>query len=486
MKVCAISDLHGYLPEIEKSDILLIAIRKKIKDRELRIIEITENFDKLLNKYDYYEIQYHNNSEQISYNKKLYELSKKYNKPLIVGTDTHSLNKYKAECRSILQKAKRIEFSNEDEYDLTYKSYDELVQMFKVQNSLPMDIVLEAIDNTNIIADSVEEIVLDTSIKYPKMYDNDEEVFIERVNRMFKEKLDKGIIPISQKEQFEINIKEELRVFKKVDMLGFMLSMSEILCWCKENGIPFGFSRGSCGGSCVAYVTDVIDLNPIQWKTVFSRFCNEDRKEIGDIDVDCFKDDRPQIYKHIINHFGQEKTAYVLAIGTISDKGTIDDIGRALDIIWCNKNPQEPKTKSPYNLEIIKRIKTEYEIDAEKCKKTYPQLFYYFDGLNGTSISQSQHPAGMVIAPLTLSDNYGTLVSDGNIIMQLDMECVHETGLAKYDILGLKNVGIVKKTYEYIKKPYPLSYQINWNDEAVWEDMKKSNIALFQFESKIQ
>ena len=54
----------------------------------------------------------------------LYEASKQYNKP-IAGTDTHSINKYKSECRSIQQKAKKIPYADEDTFDLTYKSYDE-------------------------------------------------------------------------------------------------------------------------------------------------------------------------------------------------------------------------------------------------------------------------------------------------------------------------------------------------------------------------
>ena len=49
--------------------------------------------------YDYYEIQYHNILEQIEYNQYLYGLAKRYNKKLVLGTDTHSLNSYKAECR---------------------------------------------------------------------------------------------------------------------------------------------------------------------------------------------------------------------------------------------------------------------------------------------------------------------------------------------------------------------------------------------------
>lgn len=267
---------------------------KFIKSKQDEVDELTEYFDKLLKHYDYYEIQYHNIQDQIVYNKKLYELSKKYNKPLITGTDTHSIDKYKAECRIILQKAKTGSIfgskktkvgdftEQENEFDLTYKSYDELVEMFKLQNSLPMDVILEAIENTNKMADSVEDFNLDLSFKYPKMYDNDEEVFLNRIDKMFKDKLEKCIIPIEQKEQFEKNIQEEIRVFKKIDMLGFMLSMSEIVSWCKNNNIPVGFSRGSCGGSSIAYITDITDINPVQWRTVFSRFCNEDRKEIGD------------------------------------------------------------------------------------------------------------------------------------------------------------------------------------------------------------
>ena len=35
----------------------------------------------------------------------LYEAHRRYGIPLIAGTDTHSLNEYKAECRRILIKA---------------------------------------------------------------------------------------------------------------------------------------------------------------------------------------------------------------------------------------------------------------------------------------------------------------------------------------------------------------------------------------------
>ena len=102
-------------------------------------------YEKLLKHYDYLEIQQHNHPEQKAYNVHLAAMSDKYNKPLIAGTDTHSLNAYKAECRSILLKAKRKSYGDEDAFDLTYKTYDELVQAFKEQDCFPESIYLHKI-----------------------------------------------------------------------------------------------------------------------------------------------------------------------------------------------------------------------------------------------------------------------------------------------------------------------------------------------------
>ena len=421
--------------------------------------------ESLIKYYDYLEVQPHINSQdQKGYNQWLYQMSVKHNKPLIAGTDTHNLDKYKAECRSILQRAKHIVFTNEDEFDLTYKSYDELVEMFDRQGALPSSVYLTAIENTNVMAASVEEFELDTSFKYPKLYEDEERVFKQRINQMYNEKLKKGII--KNDPRYIQQIREEMRVFKKIGMTGFMLFMSELICWCWDNGIPIGPCRGSVGGSVIAYITDIIDVDPIVWNTVFSRFCNEHRTEIGDIDVDIAPTQRHLVYEHIIDKFGSDKTAYILAIGTISDKGTIDEIGRALN----------------YPLDDVAQIKREYEASPEEAKEKYSELFYYFDGLVNTAISQSMHPAGIVVAPLTLPDNYGTFWQDGKRIMMINMEEIHEVSLVKYDLLGLKNVEIIKDTCKLAGIPYPKSHTINWEDQNVWADMITAPAGIFQFE----
>lgn len=512
-------------------------------------------YEKLLKHYDYLEVQAHNFGEQISYNCHLAEMSKKYGIPLIAGTDTHSIDAYKAECRSIMQLAKHIEFADEDSFDLTYKTYDELVEMFRIQGALPEQVFLEAIENTNRMADSVEPFELDISFKYPKLYGNaaeDKAVFEDTIRKNFQSKIDEGAISPEQIQNFKDAIKEECRVFDKIDMSGFMLFMSELVTWCKSNGIPIGFNRGSCGGSRVAYVTNTTDLNPETWHTVFSRFCNEDRKEIGDIDIDVSPSDRDKVYEYIINRFGQEKTAFILAIGTIKSKGCIDEICRALGVKWNKEHQRDERgfrkalellkdnsasvrfgdhpdgcelyhfdengtliiskqfehipgielvkqftkeysklkeenekifQKNPWVGKVNTEIKDLFELDEEKARSQYPEVFYYYDGLLDVAISQSMHPAGIVASPITLRDHYGTFLSEGKEILQIDMECVHEVGLVKYDILGLKNIEIIKDTYALIGKPYPKSHEINWNDDAVWNDMLRSPIGIFQFES---
>ena len=454
-----------------------------------KLTEDNPYYLKLAKKYDFLEIQPHNCSEQIAFNKKLYDLSIRLGKPLIAGTDTHSSSSYKAECRAVLLSAKRKSYGNEDVFDLSYKTYDELVDMFRAQGAIPEDVYMGAIDATNRLCDLTEDFVLDRSIKYPILYGSreaDSEMFSKTVHDMLQEKLDNGIIPREQEGAYRSAIEEEMRVFQKLHMDGFMLSMSELIRWCKSNGMAIGTARGSVGGSRVAYVTDIIDLNPETWHTVFSRFCNEDREEIGDIDIDVIESDRPAIFKHIISRFGEDKTARVAAFGTIQAKGVIDDVGRHLAKKWSEQHTQDGVSfgrENPWSLKNIASIKNEFDADPEKTKKKYPEIFYYFDGLIDTKVSQSVHPAGMVISPITLDDNYGVFDKDGENCLMMDMEEAHEVGAAKYDFLVLKTVQVIRDACNYLGKPYPKTHEIDWGDQEVWADMSKSLTAIFQFES---
>ena len=469
ISACLASPLHSFNKRMDRLD-------EVGEDTSLR----REVFAKLAQHYDYYEIQYHG-GEQIEYNQRLYELSKMFHKPLIAGTDTHSLNPYKAECRIVLKYGKTDGDwgDSENECDLTFKTYEELVEAFEKQNALPKEVYLEAIENTNRMADSVEILEIDTSIKYPILYEgqDEEQIMLDRVMDMYQDKVYRGIIDGNNPQYLE-NIYTEMGVFKKINMVGIMLSMSEMMQWARDQRLYTSPCRGSVGGSTVAYITDIIDLDPVKRHTVFSRFANEYREEIGDIDTDWYKDDRQLIYDHLFERFGKEKCAYILALGTLADAAVIDTIGKAYRIM-----AEQAGTESEYTLEKIKEIKKEWSEDRDKTRKKYPDIFKYYDGLAGCVVSQSQHPAGIVVAPINLIDNYSVFEKDGIQILPNSMDEVHENGLVKYDILGLKNVGIIEKVCEYTGNPLPTESNINWDDQDVFDNMVTNPVGIFQFES---
>ena len=132
------------------------------------------------------EVQHHNVGDQIAYNRKLYRISLETGIRLIAGTDTHSLNEEKAEGRSVLQRGKDIFFGDEEGWDLTFKTYDELVEAYRKQDSIPEQAYMEAIANTNVMADMVEPFEIDRHTKYTKIYKDPEKTFKQKINEGYK------------------------------------------------------------------------------------------------------------------------------------------------------------------------------------------------------------------------------------------------------------------------------------------------------------
>ncbi len=465
-------------------------------------------YEKLVRRYDFLEIQPHNHPDQIAFNRHLAMLSKKYGKPLIAGTDAHNLNQYKADCRQVILDYKKQSYGSEDSFDLTYKSYDELVAAFREQDAIPEELWMEAIANTNVLADMVEDFELDTSLKYPLLYGSaeaDREKLVDVTYQKYHEKLDAGIIPENEKAGFDTAVPEELRVFKEIGMSGYILCMSELINWCWENGIVIGPGRGSVGGSRIAYITGITDIDPERWHTIFSRFANEYRKEVGDIDVDVIDTDRPQIFRYLIDRFGQDYTARVPTWGTAAAAKAIELICAGLQNRWeAEHGNPKPKTYSkdnPYTIKFRNELKSQYADGLEKKKfiedgneaeyeenlrraiKDHPDVFQYFDGVYGTKVSQGVHAAGIVVSPVTLQDNYGCFWKDGEVVIGIDMDEVHEISLVKFDLLVLNNIGIIRDACALAGIPYPRSHMVDFDDQRVWADMLRSPVGIFQFEA---
>jgi DNA polymerase-3 subunit alpha len=412
------------------------------------------------------EIQYHNCNEQKEYNKQLYELHRKYDIPLIAGTDTHSINQDYAEARKILMQAKNIAFTNEDTFDLTFKSYDELVETFKEQNVLPMNIILEAIENTNVMADMIEEFTLDTTPKYPKLYDNSEEVFKQKIQKGIKKRsIDK--LDEKTKQIYMNRINYEYEVYKKCGAIDYMLMQKDIIDWCHKNNIWQGYSRGSVSGSLVAYVLGITEADSIKYNLNFERFMNPERVSLPDIDVDYPPSQRDKVKKYVFNK-PNIHCADIITFNTIALKGAIRDVARALKI--------------PLN--EVNYICNNIDKQEEEFRKLYPKLFKYVDLLNGVNTSVGFHPCGSITSPITLEDNIGlfTTSTDEYPISQINMKEIDSLNYVKLDLLALDNIEIINETCKLAKIKRLTPDNVDTNDEKVWNSILESNLGIFQWE----
>ena len=442
--------------------------------------DIQERFIKFLseNKHRcFLEIQHHNVAEQIVYNRKLYSLSKKYGIRLVAGTDTHSLNEQHAEGRKILQRSKNIFFEDEEGWDLTFKSYDELCEAYKKQCSLPEEVYLEAIENTNVIADMVEPFEIDRHTKYPHIYDNPVETFKKKINEGYKN--NKYLKERYPRNVVSSRLKEELAVYEKVGAIDFMLLETYIREWEAKNGIESGYGRGSVSGSLIAYALGITQMDSLKFNLNFFRFMNPSRVTNADIDSDYCSSDREKI-KYFLLHdklnLPNIKTSEIITFNTIAMKGAIKDVCRALNISLDEAQMISDAVTMDEN--------HKWTID-NKWREKYPDVFKYVDIVSGTIVSIGSHPSGVLVSDRDIESDIGlcSISTSDYPVSMLDMHGLDGQMYVKLDILGLDNIGVINETCRMLGIDRLTPDNVDLNDEKVWKSIRDDTTLIFQWES---
>lgn len=445
-------------------------------------VEIQERFLRFMMQNQercFLEIQHHNVEDQISYNKKLYSISQKTGLRLIAGTDTHSLNPIHAEGRKILQQSKDIFFGDEEGWDLTFKTYDELIQAYRVQHSIPEEAYMAAIANTNVVADMVEPFELDRHTKYPHIYDDQEKVFKQKINEGYK--TNKYLKERYSKAEVVARVNEEFEVYKKVGAIDFMLLESYIREWERQNGIQSGYGRGSVSGSLIAYILGITQMDSLKFHLNFFRFMNPARVTNADIDTDYCSIDRDKI-KYFLLHDKMNlpniKTSEIITFNTIALKGAVRDVCRAL------YKKRDGSDDGKY-LKIADYISDNVEDNEQKMRDEYPEVFKYVDIVSGTIVSIGSHPSGVLVSDRPIETDVGlcTIATSDYPVSMLDMHGLDGQMYVKLDILGLDNIGVINKTCQLAGIERLNPDNVDLNDEKVWKSIRDDTTLIFQWES---
>ena len=422
------------------------------------------------------EIGHHMDDRQVEYNRKLYAIGQETGIPLIAGTDTHVLNAEHEKGRLILQASKNILFEGEERWDLRFKTYDELVSSYQAQHSLPESVYMEAIENTNRMADMVESFDLDRGTKYPHIYKHPEETFRQKV----KEALDSH--PYANKyhtkEELTAAIDEEFEVYKATKSIDFMLLQTYLREWERENGIQCGYGRGSVSGSMIAYLLGVTQMDSLRFGLNFFRFMNPSRVTNADIDTDYSGKDRETVKQFLLRdkmNLPNIRSAEIITFNTIAMKGAIRDVCRALY-----------KDRADVNyIQIANHICKEVELHEDSIRKKYPEVFRYVDIVNGTIVSIGTHPSGVLISDLPIDQTVGlcSVSTSDYPVSMINMKELDDLMYVKLDILGLDNIGVINDTCKMLGIERLTPDNTDMEDMDVWRSIRDDTTLIFQWES---
>lgn len=418
------------------------------------------------------------------------QLSPKLGIPIVATNDYHYVSPNDANAQDAVLCVQTGKFIKDidrlrmiDIPNLYIRSAEEMEGLF---SDIP-----EAIKNTVKIADKIDlEITLGKP--YFPIFDvpfgEDPMVYLRKeCEEKFKDKFpgDDGKL----KERLDY----ELSIIEKKNYATYFLIVSDFIDWSHQQGIITN-TRGSAAGSLVLFVLGVTNINPVDYLLPFERFLNPFRPSLPDIDSDFADDRRDEVIRYVMDKYGHNKVAHIITFGTMMGRAAIRDIGRVLAMSYGEVDriaKLVPPPKQGFHQTLDDAIKEVPELAG--LYKEDPQVKILLDlakKVEGTIRHASVHAAGLVIAPIDLTE-FTPLQRESNgdkIVTQYDMHWVGEdgVGLVKMDMLGIRNLSILGQAVRIVKenKKFEVDLQnLPLDDQKTYEMLAKGEtMGTFQLE----
>ncbi|MFV0464759.1 MAG: PolC-type DNA polymerase III [Lachnospiraceae bacterium] len=420
-----------------------------------------EEIARIIDFYDYLEIQPTGNNQFMIYkekipvhsisdiqdiNKKIVQLGEEYNKPVVATCDVHFLNSEDEVYRRIIMAGKGFQDAD-DQAPLYLRTTEEMLEEFSYLGSSKAEEVV--ITNTNKIADRIEKIYPVRPDKCPPVIENSDQM-LRDICYIRAHELYGKVLPVIVKERLD-------RELNSIISNGYavMYIISQKLVWKSvEDGYLVG-SRGSVGSSFAATMAGITEVNPLSahyrcTHCFYSDFESEDVKKFSgrsgcdmpdkicpecgaqlqkdgfDIPFETFLgfkgNKEPDIDLNFSGEYQSKAHAYteiIFGYGQTFRAGTIGSLAE----------------KTAYG--FIKKYYEERGLYKRKC-----EVDRIVQGCIGVRRTTGQHPGGIIVLPVGEEINSFTPVqrpaNDMNtttITTHFDYHSI-DHNLLKLDILG--------------------------------------------------
>ncbi|WP_240510140.1 PHP domain-containing protein [Virgibacillus profundi] len=396
--------------------------------------------------YFFIELQPALSEEQIYCNKELIKIADFYKLKRIITTDAHYPRPEDRAIHEAFLNAKEAEREVASFYEACFLA--NVDEIYERMSYIDTEILDDAISNTQLIGDMVEDYTLEKDTVIPKidlpkfevrhifkpayskyeyiekMANSDEEqnrYLVKLIEDGFEEKLK---TPELTQEKFhqilariDIELSELWEIGQEINqaMGSYYITVSEIIriIWDDECGGDslVAPGRGSSSGFILNYLLDITQINPLEYGIEMPhwRHLHKSRPDIGalDIDIDTEANKRPRIIQALKDHFGEDRILQVATFGTETSKAAITTACRGLGYdsdIALHLGSMIPFERGK-NWSISDCLYGNEEKDRKPVKEfineieRYPKLKETALGLNGLISKRGVHAGGVVLFP---------------------------------------------------------------------------------------
>ena len=491
--------------------------------------------------------------DQVVVNKKLRQIANAMQIKMVIGSDAHYLSKEDRYVHKAYLNSKGGEREVDTFYEYSYLQTEQEIFDNLYKSFADDDYVRELFENSMSIYDKIENYSLRHKQQIPKvdvpsyarewyqddrypvlqsMFNSDDKVERYWVNACYGklEELGKCNDTYLSRLNEEARVKRVISEKLETNMFAYPVTLQHYVDLFWECGSIVGAGRGSSCSGLNHYLLGITQLDPIEWNLPFWRYLNDERAELGDIDLDLCPSKRPLILKRIKQERGAQFNSDIddlaranlgcTLIATFGTEGTKSAILTACRGYRSKDYPdgidvdtaQYMASLIPQERGFLWEIEDVVNGNADKGRKPvapfirevnqYPGLLEIITSIGGLINKRSSHASGVIMFD---EDPYefGAFMRTpkGEVITQYDLHMCEAQGMTKYDFLVTEvqdklaeAIRLLQADEEIepelsLKEVYGKYFHPNVlpiEDDKYWKVLHKNGVInIFQFDSDV-